>query len=144
MADPISIIAFVIQAIDVASQVYRYGKEVKDAHNEIRELFGELFALKAILEQIGKSQQDALVCDPLTPPSMSLKSFQEALKEASTVLKEILDDLENRRGKGTSVWRHMGWPERKAKLTENIARLERLKTYFILAMMNDRSWVVNF
>ncbi|PYI04395.1 putative ankyrin repeat-containing protein [Aspergillus sclerotiicarbonarius CBS 121057] len=139
MADPLSIIGFVVQAIDVATELYRYGKEVKDAHNEIRELFGELFALKAILEQIEKNQQDALVYDSHSPQSMSLKPFQDALTEASTVLKEILDDLESRREKGTSVWRHLAWPERKARLKENIM-LERLKTYFILAMMNDRSW----
>ncbi|RAK99927.1 uncharacterized protein BO80DRAFT_465655 [Aspergillus ibericus CBS 121593] len=141
MADPLSIIAFVVQAIDVATEVYRYGKEVKDAHNEIRELFGELFALKAILEQIEKNQQGALGYDPHAPQSMSSKPFQDAMREASTVLKEILDDLESRQAKGTSVWRHLGWPERKAQLKENIARLERLKTYFILVMMNDKSLV---
>ena len=135
MADPASIVGLVIQAIEVASAIYKYGKQVKSANSEVNNLLGELFALKAILEQTGKDQLDSQV--------YKSESFRGALDKANTVLKGLLDELEKRKLRGKSFWKQLGWPERRARMQEHIDQLERLKTYFILVVMNDNTYAAN-
>ncbi|KAH2311314.1 hypothetical protein KXW18_006024 [Aspergillus fumigatus] len=53
---------------------------------------GELFALKAILEQMQEDHSD----DKGVQAGASSSSFQDALLKANTVLEEILDDLQRR------------------------------------------------
>ncbi|KAF7593223.1 hypothetical protein BBP40_011764 [Aspergillus hancockii] len=139
--DPLSITGLVLQVIEVAAEVYKYGKEVQNASKEMRELFGELFALKAILEQISKERQDPppYTQDSTPTETPSSDPFLQGLLKANTVLKEILEDLQKRQNRGQSFFKQLGWPGRKAKLQENITQLERLKSYFILVMMNENS-----
>ncbi|RJE23124.1 ankyrin repeat protein [Aspergillus sclerotialis] len=133
MADPVSIAGLILQAIEAASAIYKYGKQVKSANSEVSNLLGELFALKAILEQMRKDQLDS--------QAYKSESFRGALDKANTVLKEILGELEKRKLRGKSFWKQLGWPERRVKMQENIDQLERLKTYFILIVMNDNTAV---
>ncbi|KAF7136773.1 hypothetical protein CNMCM5793_006242 [Aspergillus hiratsukae] len=129
MADPVSITGLIIQTIGVVGKVCKYSNQVKCAHDEIRELLGELFALKAIFEQIEK--------DPSLTRMLSSKPFQDTVPAATGTLEELIDDLESRMSRGERFWRQLGWPERKAKLQGNIQQLERLKTSLIMALLKD-------
>ncbi|KAF7160641.1 hypothetical protein CNMCM6106_008063 [Aspergillus hiratsukae] len=129
MADPVSITGLIIQTIEVVGKVWKYGNQVKDAHRDIRALLGELFALKAIIEQIEM--------DPHLTNVLSSKPFQETIPAATGTLKELIDDLESRMSRGQRFWRQLGWPERKAKLQGNIQQLERLKTSLIMALLKE-------
>lgn len=145
MADPLAITGLILQVIETAGQVYRYCKDVKNADNEIRELFGELFALKAVLEQMSREQQGTLdIQDPKSAQSLSSESFRHALLSANGVLKDILDDLMKRQARGKSFFKQLGWPGKKEKLQDSIVQLERLKSYFILVMVNENSYVCPF
>ncbi|KNG89399.1 putative ankyrin repeat-containing protein [Aspergillus nomiae NRRL 13137] len=140
MADPLAITGLILQVIETAGQVYRYCKEVKNADNEIRELFGELFALKAVLEQMSKERQGTLnIEDPKSAQALSSESFRHALLSANGILKDILDDLMKRQLRGKSFFKQLGWPGKKEKLQDSIVQLERLKSYFILVMVNESS-----
>ncbi|GFF88780.1 hypothetical protein IFM60648_08504 [Aspergillus lentulus] len=129
MADPVSTTGLIIQTIGVVGKVCKYGNQVKYAHHDIGELLGELFALKAIFEQIAK--------DPNLTKMLSSKPFQDTVPAATGTLKELIDDLESRMSRGQRFWWHLGWPERKAKLQGNIQQLERLKTSLIMALLRD-------
>ncbi|KAE8381438.1 hypothetical protein BDV26DRAFT_278821 [Aspergillus bertholletiae] len=140
MADPLAITGLILQVIDTAGQVYRYCKQVKNADNEIRELFGELFALKAVLEQMSKERQGALdIQDPKSPQALSSESFRHALLSTNGILTNILDDLMERQLRGKSFFKQLGWPGKKEKFQGSIIQLERLKSYFILVMVNESS-----
>ncbi|GMF71001.1 unnamed protein product [Aspergillus oryzae] len=142
MADPLAITGLILQVIETAGQVYRYCKEVQNADNEIRELFGELFALKAVLEQMSREKQGPLdIQDPKSAQAISSESFRHALLSANGVLKDILDDLMKRHIKGKSFIKQLGWPGKKEKLQDSIVQLERLKSYFILVMVNENSYL---
>ncbi|PKX92396.1 uncharacterized protein P174DRAFT_512989 [Aspergillus novofumigatus IBT 16806] len=130
MADPISILGLILQVVHTTKRVYEFAKQVNNADSEIRELFGELFALKAILEQMQTDHSE----------KNGTSTFRDALLKANTVLEEILDDLQRRTMRQSRLGK-LGWPGRKGALEGNIAQLERLKTYFILVILNDRSAV---
>ncbi|EAW10805.1 uncharacterized protein ACLA_052780 [Aspergillus clavatus NRRL 1] len=134
MADPLSIAGLLLQAIEIAGKVYDFAKQVKDAKSEIRELFGELFALKAVFEQMRIER----IADSSLKSDTSPSPFRDALLKANTVLEEILEDLMSRSLRQSRLSR-LGWPGRKASLQGSIAQLERLKTYFILVIMNDKT-----
>ncbi|KAH1897478.1 hypothetical protein KXV31_002331 [Aspergillus fumigatus] len=95
---------------------------------------GELSALKAILEQMQADHSD----EKGVQAGASSSSFQDALLKANTVLEEILDDLQRRTTRQSRLAK-LGWPSKKGDLEGSIAQLERLKTYFILVILNDRS-----
>ncbi|KAF4203776.1 hypothetical protein CNMCM8927_008357 [Aspergillus lentulus] len=75
MADPVSTTGLIIQTIGVVGKVCKYGNQVKYAHHDIGELLGELFALKAIFEQIAK--------DPNLTKMLSSKPFQDTVPAAT-------------------------------------------------------------
>ncbi|GIC90547.1 uncharacterized protein Aud_006982 [Aspergillus udagawae] len=134
MADPISVLGLILQVVHTAKRVYDFAKQVNNADSEIRELFGELFALKAIVEQIQTDHIEEKGAKGVPSP------FRDALFNANTVLEEILNDLQRRTMRQSRLAK-LGWPGRKGGLEGHIAQLERLKTYFILVILNDRSVV---
>lgn len=142
MADPISIAGLIIQLISTAKQAYDFGTSIKNAREDIQDLFGELFALKAIVEQIRTDDEpfpnDKRYMIPENGP------FNNTWLYTRDLLTEILDDLVNRASRGQSSLNHIGWPGKKSELREKITRLERLKTYFILVLMNDQALVYHF
>lgn len=135
MTDPISILGLILQVVHTTKRVYEFAKQVKNADSEIRELFGELFALKAILEQMQTEHNEEKGAQV-----SGSSSFRDALLKANSVLEEILDDLQRRTMRQSRLAK-LGWPGKKGGLEGNIAQLERLKTYFILVILNDRSCV---
>lgn len=142
MADPMSIAGLIIQLIGTAKQVYDFGNSVKNARQDIQDLFGELFALKAVVEQIrvdnGSLANDKLYITPQDGPLNNTWSYTRDL------LTEILDDLVKRASRGQSPLKHLGWPGKRSELREKITKLERLKTYFILVLVNDQVSVHHF
>lgn len=136
MADPVSLAGLTLQVIEAASTAYKYGRHVKNAHNEIKDLLGELYALKAILDQMTSEQRGRSKPDTCSVQSFWLGSQDEALDNANTVLSETLEALEKVAIRGPSFLKQLGWPGRRAKLQENLGHLERIKSYFILVMMN--------
>ncbi|KAH8703264.1 hypothetical protein BGW36DRAFT_84581 [Talaromyces proteolyticus] len=140
MADPLSISGLILQVITTAKTVYDYASQVKNAQKDIRELFGELFALKAIVDQI-QMEKDATikVTEIYFNNTRSSDAFDKAMTDTRNLLQEILDDLVERALRGQSLLRNLGWPGKKTNLQEKVAKLERIKTYFILVLMNDKA-----
>lgn len=143
MAEPVSISSLVLQVAVVAGRVYDYGKQIKQAANDIRDLYAELLALKGILEQMEKENDDAINAGQQEIPRLfSSQPVHEALSKGHNLLKNLLDDLDGRQVQRSSLLgnlRNLGWPRTRTQFQEKVQQLERLKSYFILVMMRDTS-----
>src|SRR6266576_6112633 len=91
MVDPLSVTGVVLQIATVATKVYAYGQQVKDAKKEIRELLVEILALKAVLEQF-ETVQDA-------SSLLSSPQGRDALSATNSLLDTILESLEEKQGR---------------------------------------------
>jgi len=131
MPDPLSISGLVLQIGAIVTQIYAYTQQVKDAKEEIRELLIELLALKAILEQLG-IMQDSL-------PILSSPPVRDALTTTNGILIAVLADLEEKRTRRSHAIQKLTWPQTKSGTYTQVVRLERLKSYFSLVLMNDAS-----
>ncbi|KAM0115481.1 hypothetical protein ACP6JC_007943 [Aspergillus fumigatus] len=83
---------------------------------------GELFALKAILEQMQADHSD----EKGVQAGASSSSFQDALLKANTVLEEILDDLQRRTTRQSRLAK-LGWPTGSGKTVLCSTAIEAVK-----------------
>ena len=143
MGDPVSIAGLVLQIGVTIGHIYDYAKQIKEAKNDIRDLYAELLALKGILEQM-KIEEDSLLSgsgNREMVPLFSSESVRDALNTTDSLLCNILDGLQKRQAPGRRSIKKLQWPLAKNELRAHIERLERLKSFFILVMMKDSSYV---
>lgn len=139
MVDPVSITSLVLQAAVVIGQVYNFGKQIKEAKNEIRDLYVELLALKGILEQM-KTEEESLISDPWNQEMAQMFLSQpvlDAFNTSSNLLSNILVSLEKTQAPRHKSIKTLGWPLLRNELQTQIKQLERLKSYFVLVMLKD-------
>jgi hypothetical protein len=129
--DPVSAIGLAIQVGNIILLVMRYGREAKDAGDEIQALSAELFALEGILRHIEVQSSDL--------PSTS--QFQSpAFMQLLFSTRQMLDSLGKTISPPSSsttlsrAARSLKWPLKKSQVTEQIQKLERLKTLYILSL----------
>lgn len=146
MADPISLTVSILTITQAVSQVYTLGKTIKDAKTEIKRLCEELLALKGVLEMVqmqvtaaslGASSihPDKTLLDDL-PGAFRSQEFKNVLKSTKQFVDDILNGLS--KGKGfKSALQRLTWPFSKDEMNEHVARLERVKSWFLFAMLND-------
>lgn len=148
--DPISISAtmsgLVIAIEQIVGLIYKYGKGVRDARKEINQLCSELFALKAALEHIKMSTESTLdigeddISDSSTLCDSTLfgtLEFQNMLSTTESLLTDLAKRLDRAPGRLNSVLHNLTWPLKKDDIKSEVQRLERLKSYFILATATD-------
>jgi hypothetical protein len=115
-----------------------YSSDAKDAKRDIQILSTEIFALKGILEQI-KSQQEAVSAGsaPFISAKYNSEEFSRILRFASEVLQSLQKSLTPSQSHfGQSIQR-LAWPLKKDEVQKQVARLERVKTWFIILMTTD-------
>src|SRR5436189_4830135 len=138
MADPISIAGLVLTIGCVIQTPLNYGSDAKDAKGDIQSLNTELFTLKGILEQI-KYQQEAISAGSTSP--MSAKYDSEELSRmlgfASKVLQSLQKSLTPSRFHFGQTIQRLAWPLKKEEVQKQVARLERVKTCFIILITTD-------
>ena len=146
--DPISVLAslsgLVIAIQELVSAIYKYGKGVKGAKKEINQLCSELFALKAALEHMRLNLNDTIdIVDEEKPNatfSSSLvesKEFSNMLDTTDTFVKDLSKSFNKGPGRLDAVMTSWAWPLKKEDVKNELQRLERLKSYFILANTTD-------
>ena len=142
--EPASAIGLIVNIQQLLLSTYKVGKDIIDAKDEIRKLAIELSALKASLEHIDlvhnfssheKDCKDAL-------PILETSNLSSAESKAMLQLtEEILTDLLNRLQTGSSqsqkVWQKITWHFEKAEFNSFLERLERAKSWFVLAATTD-------
>ena len=150
--DPLSActtIAGLAVAIEqIVAAIYQYGKGVKDSKKEICWLCSELFALKGALEQVRRNLQDAEASSMSAPatlfsPIIGTKEFINALDTTKLALADLFLRLERPHGRITTALNRLMWPLEKDDVRNETQRLERLKSYFILAVTTDNVCVVS-
>lgn len=144
---------------ETASMLYSYGTRIKGARKEIQGLSNELFGLIGALEHLKHQREQALreEKDSQRPPayaeidqsSHNLKggtpetpdvhqeNLESILKETVDFLKTLKDSLAQPKGRLNSAVHFAKWPLRESEVKRHIERLERVKTYFILALVVD-------
>ena len=147
MADPLSVTTSITAVAQTLVQIYSYGKDVKGAKTEIKRLCDELSSLKGVLEYVqlqyettSKSQEDHKDSTESSGDSKNIfrsHQFVHVLRDTNL----FLEDLQLKLGKPKSnlhqAWTRLTWSFTKTEIAEQIARIERTKSYFMVSMLNQ-------
>ncbi|MCJ1383613.1 hypothetical protein MMC17_006727 [Xylographa soralifera] len=130
-------------SFDLASTLYSYAKDVKEAKNAIQQLSNELYALIGVLEHLKRQQEQPSLSESKLDQSEALiQSYDEST--LTSILSECLDFLHGLQkslkiptGRLRSALHKLKWPLKDSDMKGHLRRLERVKTYFILALVTD-------
>ena len=143
--DPVTVCAtisgLVVAIEQIVALIYQYGKGVADAKKEISSMCSELFALKGALEHIRLNLQSigasSITPFPFPSPIMGTKDFKEMLDTTTSAITALSKPFEKARGRVATALNRLTWPMKKTDIISETQRLERLKSYFILATTTD-------
>ena len=151
--DPASIIGLTAAIQQLLNCVLKFGKDIHDAKKEINQFCSELLALKAALEhvqlslgfdslnqsfdQLGISGQ---VPSALWTPNLSTPEFRDMLASTDGTLKEMLAELQAKPGRLNTSLQRLKWPWTKEKIKLYVERLERCKSWLVLATTSDNMY----
>ncbi|MCJ1286866.1 hypothetical protein MMC26_006212 [Xylographa opegraphella] len=130
-------------SFELASTLYSYAREVKEAKNAIQQLSNELYALIGVLEHLKRQQEQLSLSGSKSEAREALmQSYDEStlssiLIECLDFLHELQKSLKMPTGRLRSTLHKLKWPLKDADTKEHLQRLERVKTYFILALVAD-------
>lgn len=141
MADPISIAGILVTVGQLLSSLYDYGKNVKDAREDITALSAELFALKGILEHATKQY------NPLQPnqngfPLLTGEHKDDALgilRSARECIGSLQQVLEQPQTKLKKAIQSLKWPLDKSEAMKRVDQLGRIKSTLILMFLTGTS-----
>ena len=150
--DPVTIIGLISSVQQILQAVYAYGSSVREAKTEINQLCSELLALKAALEHVhlnsnvdhlsagmenlglAKEAQEILSTSNFTTPE-----FEQMILSTSHIMKELLSRLQQKPGKFNAAKQRLMWHIVKDDIKRDIDRLNRMKSFFILATTSDNT-----
>ncbi|KAK1751261.1 hypothetical protein QBC47DRAFT_464015 [Echria macrotheca] len=132
MADPISLISLASLAGDLLVRLYDYVQTVRSAKKEMYELYTEVLALKGIIEQIDQRQKASAA----RPLQQTQQQYADTLVATATLLDSMLDDLTSKKQSKLSS---LSWTRSKTSVQEQVAKVERAKSFFVLVLMDDTS-----
>ena len=141
MADVSGLILTVLGlSFNVASMLYTYAKDVRDARGDIQRLSNELFALTGVLQHMKIQQERAPGLDVVDLSLIEESNgsiVREVLQECIEFLQDIHQKLAIPKNRLQAKIQKMRWPFQDNEMRQHLARLERVKTYFMLALMSD-------
>lgn len=142
--DPGSIIGLSAAIQQLLTCVFKFSQGVREAKREINLLCSELLALKAALDHIQMNLQlnnDAGTASHLgqvlCSPNIGTSEFQGMISLTGTTLNELLSRLDSKPGRLRSTLQRLTWPLVKDEVKLFVDRLERLKSWFVLATTSD-------
>jgi hypothetical protein len=130
MADPLSIAGLAIQIGSIVKELYQYGRQAKAAQNDLVGLCSELLVLKSVINDLETEHSTG---NEITREPDYLETIQST--------QDLIEALSSRlRSKETSKGRliqSLRWPFDSNEVQATIAKIERLKTWFLLRLMTD-------
>ena len=147
--DPASIIGLTAAIQRILTGVYRFGEGIREARREINQLCSELFALKAALNHIqlnldinGTVNLDITgEAHPILPSSnFETPEFTSVLSTTHAILKDLLTRLDMKPSRFKTLRQRLVWPIIKDDVKLYIDRLERSKSWLILATTSDNTY----
>ena len=150
--DPLSVTAsitgIVLTVESIVSAIYKYAKGIKEARADIRQLCSELFGLKAALEHVRMSAQFFLEPEKsaeqpqiFSTSLLQSSQFGDMLSTAKSMLDDLLKRLTKNPGRVNSILTSTVWPLKQDDINKYLVRLERFKSYFVLATTTDNMCV---
>lgn len=127
--DPASIIGVIGVAAQVLQIINNYAEGVSGCSEEVAGLRMELFCIKSVLTQIDR--------DKSSISALSTDGFIKILDEARVLLESMRKSLEAEASRAQRLAQRLAWPFKRQHVRDLATSLERLKTYFITAAMND-------
>jgi hypothetical protein len=146
--DPISIISLTAAIQQLLSCVYNYGQGVREAKKEINQLCSELLALKAALEHVqlnlglNRSIELGDAQSILSSSNFATPEFQSMVSSTDTLLKELLARLDLKSSRFKSSLQRLAWPLFRDDVKLYTERLERTKSWFVLATTSDSMYAL--
>lgn len=144
MAEPLSLIASLIAVAqisgDIVSLCYNYRKCLKDASKQIMMLTDEVKSLRDVLENL------IMVVDQQTPDSLQLAMISRLAVKDGPVTKTLqeLEALQNKLEPVSSrrtFMKILTWPLEEQEVAQILARINRWKQIFMLAVTTDHLYV---
>lgn len=132
-------------SFEVASAIYNYARDVKDAKQDIQNFSNELFALIGVLERM-KMQQERQEQPSFGRLEYSSKAFarkenqpifRQVLQQSIEFLQELHKILVAPKSRFQSRVQKLKWPFKEGETKRHLKRLERVKSYLILSLMTD-------
>lgn len=140
--DPASIAGAIVTIAEVIHFVYKFSKDVHESKKEIARLRSELFGLKATFEHMERDSEQMVESrkvrgfeddddfSPLLRSEETRLMFNSATSLVQEIGKKLRKVSEGRRGR-------LRWVIGKSEILEYIQKLERHKSYFVLALTTD-------
>lgn len=142
--DPTSIIGLSAAIQQLLTCVFKFSQGLREAKREINLLCSELLALKAAFDhiqmnlQLGKDAGTASEMEPtLCSSNYGTPEFQGMISLTHATLNELLTRLDSKSGRFITTFQRLTWPLVKDEVKLFVDRLERLKSWFVLATTSD-------
>ncbi len=143
--EPVSIVGLAAAIQQLVTAIYQVGQGVREAKKEMNQLCSELLALKAALEHVQLNlghQNDTGVGseDPqsiLSSSNLNTPDFKNMLASTNAILQDLLARLHPNSSRFKSSLQRISWVLMKEDIKRDTQRLERSKTWFILATTSE-------
>jgi hypothetical protein len=145
--DPASVAGLIVLAGQIANAIYKYGQRIRNAQKEIDQLCIDLFALKGTLEHVRLHIESCKLMEDVDESSSSTLSitsqifvtdeFNAMLSSTDVLLKDLYKLLDRDSDRKRAAVQRLIWPLTKGEIQDYVGQLEKLKSYFILAITSD-------
>ncbi|KAJ4147548.1 hypothetical protein LMH87_002060 [Akanthomyces muscarius] len=138
--DPASVIGVIGVVAQITQAIFVYGDAVSGCKAEVAQLRCELFGMHAALTQM---EQDLELITKyssthiVASPNLYSPECQEMLNETRLVLEKLADTLKVGASRSENITKKLLWPLKRPHVQALATHLERLKTFFILAVTRD-------
>jgi hypothetical protein len=138
MADPVSIAGLVLAIPPVVRVLMSFSDDFKAAKTDITSHIGDLLTLKGILEYIQSIQAMQSDTDVYRFES---SEFERLLEVTWSTIHALQQQLQPKKSSLGRSLQRVAWTFKKREVAEQLSRLERLKSAFLMILMGDNMWV---
>jgi hypothetical protein len=138
MADPVSIAGLVLAIPPVVKALLSFSSDLKAAKTDIASHIGDLLTLKGILEHIQSIQAMQSGTDVYRFES---SEFERLLEITWSTIHSLQQQLQPKKSSIGQYLQRVTWSFKKKEVTEQLSRIERLKSAFLMILMGDNLWV---
>lgn len=139
--DPVSIAGAIVTVTEIITVIYRFSKDARESKKETSQLCSELFGLKATFEHVGKELEQVtdgrklgFTEDEAYSPLMRSEESELMVLSAASLLEELERKLQKA---SQGRLQRLKWPLKKSEILEYVQKLERHRSYFVLALTSD-------
>lgn len=142
--DPLSLTCNIAAVLTTTAQLisvgYSYRSSVADFPGEVQEFIAELTSLSGILSALKAVVGQVLVDGEVNGrPALIAAILSGPLEECGKILHSVFQSLENQKvgSKAQKIFKRITWPLKEGYTRDLLARLERYKKTFSLALSAD-------